>query len=113
MARKRCDEGEHALAVVGVQELDQRALGERLGWVPKRLPDGRADVGDASLTLEDADDIGGVLDQRAEALFRAADGALFGERDHLRAKLLVAVHDARHAQQHEREHQPRGAHEHV
>jgi hypothetical protein len=40
-------------------------------------------------------------------------GALLGQRDHLVGELLVAVHDAGHAQQHEREHHPRGAHQHV
>ena len=60
------------------------------GSIAEGLLDRRADVVDHRVQPDDADHIGGVLDQRAEARLRALLGALLGQRDALQRERDLA-----------------------
>jgi hypothetical protein len=77
---ERGDERQHALCLLGVDDVDERALGDRLGGMAEHLLDRGADVAHGAVAADDADDVGGVLDQRAEPCLRALLQGLLGQR---------------------------------
>ncbi len=66
----------HALAVVGVEEIEARLAHQVFGGEVQRLRHRRTDEGHAALLVEDGDDVGRFVDERPEAFLAQRQGIL-------------------------------------